>query len=70
LPKFQQSSNYEQDFQKINLNDETSHNNDKGIVDHLNYLFSIENLNKDHFLRSKLDENGFIEAGDVITFNK
>ena len=35
-----------------------------------NYYFSIENLNKDFFIRSKLNEEGYLEAEEIINFNK
>jgi len=59
------SNDYIQNFQKIDLEAE-----DKRILDALEYYFSIENLNKDSFIRGKLDENGYLNAEEIITFNK
>jgi len=68
----QNTNNYDvtQNFQKINLDDQNNITSDKNIVDSLIYYFSIENLNKDYFIRSKLDENGFLEATEIMNFNK
>jgi len=59
-----------QNFEKINLDDQTNINNDKDIVDSLTYYFSIDNLNKDYFIRSRLDSEGYIDASHIINFNK
>ena len=43
---------------------------DKLIIDALSYYFSEENLNKDYYMRSIMNNDGFVEANAVTTFNK
>ena len=40
------------------------------VLETLHYYFSEENLNKDYYMRSNLDAEGFIEASNIIRFNK
>jgi len=54
-------------FSKINLEESS---NDDAIINQLEYYFSLENLNQDHFLRSKLNEQGFLNAKEIINFKK
>jgi len=54
-------------FSKITL-EETS--TDDAIIKQLEYYFSIENLNVDYFLRSKMNEEGFLNAKEIINFKK
>jgi len=43
---------------------------DKGILESLEYYFSIENLNKDGYMRSKMNEDGYIDCNEIVVFNK
>jgi hypothetical protein len=52
---------------KINMDDNLDA--DQKIMNTLEYYFSIENLNKDYFFRKQLDENGYINAEIITTFN-
>jgi len=67
---FQNEQDLPQSFEKINLDEQNNINNDKDIVDSLTYYFSIDNLNKDYFIRSRLDSEGYIDATQIINFNK
>lgn len=40
-----------------------------GILESLEYYLSLENLNKDTYTRSKMDDDGFIEASEILKFN-
>ena len=41
----------------------------KGVKESLEYYLSLDNLNKDLFLRKKIDINGYIEVDDILKFN-
>jgi len=45
-------------------------NSDKSILEALEYYFSEENLNKDFYIRSKMNDEGFISAFEILSFNK
>jgi len=51
------------------LKQEDNINIGKSIKESLEYYFSNENLNKDSYTRSKMDENGFIESSEILNFN-
>lgn len=61
-----------QDFQKLTFDESTTSDvtPDKKIIDSLEYYFSIENLNKDSFIRSKLNDDGYLDADAIINFNQ
>ena len=40
------------------------------VLETLHYYFSEENLNKDYYMRSNLDSEGFLKASNIIRFNK
>lgn len=40
-----------------------------GILESLEYYLSLENLNKDTYTRSKMDDDGYIEANEILKFN-
>mmetsp|Transcript_29756 Transcript_29756/g.30895 ORF Transcript_29756/g.30895 Transcript_29756/m.30895 type:complete len:218 (-) Transcript_29756:130-783(-) len=49
---------------------EDHHNiGEKGVKESLEYYLSLENLNKDLFIRQKIDSEGYIEAEDILKFN-
>lgn len=54
----------------LNPTPQLNDNSDKSIIEYLEYYFSFENLNKDSFIRNKLDENGFLDADLIVNFNK
>jgi len=54
-------------MEKVNL--DSNVDPEQKVMDTLDYYFSIENLNKDYFFRKKLDENGYIDAEIIMTFN-
>jgi la-related protein 1 len=73
MPQHQyQMNNVNQDFQKLTFDESTSSDvtPDKKIIDSLEYYFSIENLNKDSFIRGKLNEDGYLDADAIINFNQ
>jgi len=43
---------------------------EKTILQYLEYYFSLDNLNRDYFMRTKIDEEGFIDAQEIVNFNK
>jgi len=43
---------------------------DKSILEYLQYYFSLENLNKDVYIRNRMNEDGFIDAQEIVNFNK
>jgi hypothetical protein len=43
---------------------------DQGLVSYLENFFSLENMNKDLYLRNRLSEDGFISVKDLAMFNK
>lgn len=63
-----QSSYSEGEFNVNSTN--SAENEENGILTCLNFYFSIDNLNKDSYIRSKMDPNGYIDAGIVTGFNK
>lgn len=54
----------------MQTNDELPHNfGEKGIKESLEYYLSLENLNKDFYIRTKIDSNGYIDVNDILNFN-
>ncbi len=47
-----------------------SANSNDTVLELLAYYFSEENLNKDHFMRTNMDDNGNIDAMIIINFTK
>jgi hypothetical protein len=45
-------------------------NPDQSLLESLEYYFSEDNLNKDFYIRSKFDEDGYLEVNEIIGFNK
>ena len=43
---------------------------EKSIAEILEYYFSEENLNKDAYIRSRMNEDGYIDAYEIVNFNK
>jgi len=43
---------------------------DKAIVEYLEQYLSLENLNKDLYLRNRIDTNGYIEGNEIVNHNK
>jgi len=43
---------------------------DESIVKFLEQYFGLENLNKDLYLRNRIDENGFIDCEEIANHNK
>jgi len=43
---------------------------EKSVSECLEYYFSEENLNKDGYIRSKMNDNGLIDAQEIANFNK
>lgn len=41
----------------------------KGVKESLEYYFSLDNLNKDLFMRKKIDNDGYIEVEEILKFN-
>jgi len=66
-PMFQNQLNNLNNVSQIKQEDNI--NIGKSIKESLEYYFSNENLNKDFYTRSKMDENGFIESGEILNFN-
>jgi len=62
---FQQETTTE-NFSKITLEEA----GDDTIMKQLEYYFSPENLNQDHFIREKLNDQGFLNAKEIINFKK
>jgi len=74
----------QQNYQSMpNMNNNTQNNNeleggneirngeiDKFVLESLNYYFSEENLNKDSFMRTSMNDDGFIEVTTVASFNR
>lgn len=50
--------------------EESTDNSDKSVLESLEYYFSEENLNKDSYIRSKMSDEGFVEAIEIVNFNK
>jgi la-related protein 1 len=61
---------FQSNYSEGELNVNTAENEESGILTCLNFYFSIDNLNKDSYIRSKMDSNGNIDAGIVTNFNK
>jgi len=43
---------------------------DVSIISFLEQYLSLENLNKDLYLRNRIDENGFIDCEEIVNHNK
>jgi len=43
---------------------------DKSIVEYLEQYLSLDNLNKDLYLRNRIDANGYIEGNEIVNHNK
>jgi len=43
---------------------------DVSIITFLEQYLSLENLNKDLYLRNRIDENGFIDCDEIVNHNK
>jgi hypothetical protein len=43
---------------------------DKSVSECLEYYFSEENLNKDSYIRSRMNDDGLIDAQEIANFNK
>jgi hypothetical protein len=43
---------------------------EKSISECLEYYFSEENLNKDYYIRSRMNDDGYIDAYEIVNFNK
>ncbi len=55
-------------YQQPAINEED--NSEKSISECLEYYFSEENLNKDFYIRSRMNQDGFIDAYEIVNFNK
>lgn len=66
-PQFYQQMMMNKQMQMGDVNED---NSDQSIFESLEYYFSEENLNKDYYIRSKMDGEGYIEAKELLTFNK
>ena len=68
--------NPEQFLQNINqqtdtLNTYPKHNyQEQSILEILEYYLSEKNLNKDFYLRTKIDQEGFVDSKELLTFNR
>jgi len=54
----------------LNTQTEEHDSSDKSVPECLEYYFSEENLNKDSYIRSKMSEEGWIDAQEIANFNK
>jgi la-related protein 1 len=43
--------------------------NEKSVSECLEYYFSEENLNKDYYIRSRMNDDGYIDAYEIVNFN-
>jgi len=43
---------------------------DQSIITFLEQYFGLDNLNKDLYLRNRIDENGFIDCDEIVKHNK
>jgi hypothetical protein len=59
-------SNMNMYHQQPNVEDDS----EKSISECLEYYFSEENLNKDYYIRSRMNDDGFIDAYEIVNFNK
>lgn len=51
--------------------DDMQHNlAEKGIKESLEYYLSLDNLNKDLFIRKLIDQNGYIAVDEILKFNQ
>jgi hypothetical protein len=48
----------------------TDDDSEKSISECLEYYFSEENLNKDYYIRSRMNDDGYIDAYEIVNFNK
>lgn len=51
------------------LNHEKDDHAEKGIKESLEYYLSLDNLNKDYYIRTKIDADGYIDVNDILNFN-
>ena len=42
---------------------------EKGVKESLEYYLSLEHLNKDKYIRQKIDNNGYIDVEEILKFN-
>jgi hypothetical protein len=57
-------------YQQPNHNQQEEQDGDKSASECLEYYFSEENLNKDSYIRSRMNEDGLIDAQEIANFNK
>lgn len=55
-------------YQMNNINQE-DHLYGKGIKESLEYYLSIDNLNKDSYLRKQIDDEGYVDVNTILSFN-
>lgn len=61
-----------QTYQNLNSNQLQNHDdhlNGKGVKESLEYYLSVDNLNKDIYLRKQIDEEGFVDVNVILNFN-
>lgn len=56
--------------QPITNPNQSNSEQEESIIGILDYYFSYNNLNKDYYIRSKMDEDGWLNANYILTFNK
>lgn len=62
-------TNFNQGFNQLDREDQHHSIGEKGIKESLEYYLSLDNLNKDLFIRRKIDNNGFVLVEDILKFN-